>query len=287
MGVCLQVPVAAAASGEVRILTVSQPTLAARESLEALTQRYPSATSDIDPQRLAARQGSGVYVALGADALKGILEAGINGPVLALLTSSEAFRSIVSSTGVDRRRVAIGAIYAEASPAHQFALIRLIFQRRITVGVLLSENTGHVEPLIRAAARSTDLDVEIHRLERGDNPIRALSRLSSANVLLAVPDRSIFSPETVQALLEATYRRGQPVVGFSSALVRAGTLASVYATIDDIVAQAATLIEQLAMGQQPIPLYPAYWRVAVNDSVARSLNIPISVEARGFSSHPR
>lgn len=287
MGVCLQVPMAMATPADVRILTVGQPTLAARETLEALIQRYPMAISDIDAQKLLGKPGAGISLALGADALKGLLEAGANGPILALLTSSETFRAIVASSGVDRRRSAIGAIYAEASPAHQFSLIRLIFQRRITVGVLLSENTAYIEPMIRANARNTELDVEIHRLERGENPIRALSRLSSANVLLALPDKSIFSPETIQAILEATYRRGQPVVGFSSALVRAGTLASVYSTVDDVVAQAVALIEQLAIGQAPPLLYPAYWRVAVNESVARSLNIPIGDEARGFSNHAR
>ena len=102
-----------------------------------------------------------------------------------------------------------------------------------------------------------------------------------------VPDRAILTPENVQAFLEATYRRGQAVVGFSSALVRAGTLASVYSTVDEVVAQASMLVEQLANGQQPGAQYPIYWRVAVNESVARSMNIPIDDEARGFASPVR
>jgi hypothetical protein len=75
-------------------------------------------------------------------------------------------------------------------------------------------------------------------------------------VLLALPDRAIMSAENVQAFLEATYRRGMTVVGFSAALVRAGALASVYSTVEEVVAQASLLIEQLASGQQPVPQYP-------------------------------
>jgi hypothetical protein len=280
-------PIATAAPADVRVLVADQPTPAARETLAALVRRFPSAKSDTDARRLLGRSSPGVHVALGADALKALLEAGPDGPVLALLTSSESFRATVAAPGAERRRAPVSAIFAEASPVQQLTLIRMIFRRRVTVGVLLSENTAYIEPLIRSAARSADLDVEIQRMERGDNPIRALTRLSSANVLLAVPDRAIFSAENVQAFLEATYRRGQAVVGFSSALVRAGTLASVYSTVDEVVAQASMLIDQLANGQQPGAQYPIYWRVAVNESVARSMNIPVDNEARSFASPVR
>lgn len=284
---CLGAPAASAAPAALRVLMADLPTPAARETLAALIRRFPSTTTDTDARRLVARPGAAVHVALGADALKALLEAGSNSPLLALLSSSESFHATVAAASAERRRAPLGAVFAEAAPAQQMMLIRLIFRRQVRVGVLLTENTAHIEPLIRSAARSVDLDVDIQRMERGDNPIRALNRLAAANVLLAVPDRAIFSPENVQSLLEATYRRGLPVVGFSSALVRAGTLASVYSTVDEVVAQASMLIEELANGQQPGAQYPIYWRVAVNESVARSMNIPIDDEARGFASPVR
>jgi len=284
---CLGAATANAAPTEVRVLMSDQPTPAARETLAALIRRFPSITVDTEARRLLARLGTSVHVALGTDALKALLEAGSNSPLLALLAASESFREAMAATSAERRRAPLSAIYAEAAPAQQMMLIRMIFRRQVRVGVLLTENTAHIEPLIRSAARSVDLDVDIQRMERGDNPIRALNRLASTDVLLAVPDRAIFSPENVQSLLEATYRRGQAVVGFSSALVRAGTLASVYSTVDEVVAQASMLIEQLANGQQPGAQYPIYWRVAVNESVARSMNIPIENEARGFASPAR
>lgn len=221
---------------------------------------------------------------LGSEALKEMLQAGADGPVLSLLTSSEAFRDIVPPQSTEHRRVPVTALFAEASPAQQLTLVRKIFRRRITVGVLLSDYTASFEAQIRTAARAADLDLEVHRVSLAENPIRALTRLASANVLLALPDRAIMSAENVQAFLEATYRRGMTVVGFSAALVRAGALASVYSTVEEVVAQASLLIEQLAGGQQPVPQYPAYWRVAVNERVARSLDIPIDHEVRSLNS---
>lgn len=278
---------ARAAQPELRILAAAQPTQAAREALAGLLAKFPAATTDNDARRLSERSGAAVYVALGSDALQQMLEVGPDGPVLSLLTSSEAYHAIASAQSVEQRRLQVTALFAEASPAQQLALVRKIFRRRITVGVLLSEYTAPFETQIRTAARGADLDLEVHRVSLADNPIRALTRLASATVLLALPDRAIMSAENVQAFLEATYRRGMAVVGFSAALVRAGALASVYSTVEEVVAQASLLIEQLAGGQQPVPQYPAYWRVAVNERVARSLDIPIDHEARSLNSPVR
>jgi hypothetical protein len=287
LAICLAAPTSIAAPAELRVLMTDPPTPAARETLAALMGRFPAITVDKDARRLVARPGPSVHVALGAEALKALLEAGSSSPLLTLLSSNELVRATISAANAEHRRPPITAIFAEAAPAQQLMLIRMIFRRQVSVGVLLTENTAHIEPQIRSGARNVDLDVDILRMERGDNPIRAINRLASKDVLLAVPDRAIFSPENVQSLLEATYRRGQAVVGFSSALVRAGTLASVYSTVDEVVAQASMLIEQLANGQQPGSQYPIYWRVTVNENVARSMNIPVDNEARGLASPVR
>jgi hypothetical protein len=149
-------PTANAAPTELRVLVADQPTPAAREKLAALIKRFPSTTVDTDARRLVARPGAAVHVALGADALKALLEAATNSPLLALLSSSESFRATVAEASAERRRAPLSAIYAEAAPAQQMMLIRLIFRRPVRVGVLLTENTAHIEPLIRSAARSVD-----------------------------------------------------------------------------------------------------------------------------------
>lgn len=279
-------PVFAAAPFELRVV-VTQPTPATREVLAALARRHPNLASDADVRKLSARPGAAIYVTLGADALRVSLEAGVDGPLLSLFASNEAFRATLAELRADRRRFATTAVYAEPSPAQQLTLVRMLFRRRITVAVLLTQNTAHIEAAIRQAAQEADVDVEIQHADRNENFLRALNRLGSAQVLLAIPDRAIYSAESVRNVLEATYRRSQAVVGFSAALVRAGTLASVYSTVEEVVAQANVMIEQLSTGHLPVPQYPTYWRVAVNESVARSLNIPIDNEVRDLANSVR
>jgi hypothetical protein len=147
-----------------------KPTEAAREALSGLLAKFPAATADSDARRLAERSGAAVYVTLGSEALKEMLQAGADGPVLSLLTSSEAYRDIVSPQSTEHRRVPVTALFAEASPAQQMTLVRKIFRRRITVGVLLSEYTASLEAQIRTAARAADLDLEVHRVSPPRTP---------------------------------------------------------------------------------------------------------------------
>jgi putative tryptophan/tyrosine transport system substrate-binding protein len=276
---------AGAENFELRVIT-GEPSAATQQTLEALASRYPSLMSGASPRALA-RPGAAVYIALGPAALRAALEASIEGPLLALYVSNEAFREILSSVRADRRRFAVTAIYAEPSPVFQMRLIRAIYKRQISVGVLLTEKTAHIELPLRQAARMNDIELVVERVELNENPLRALAQSPAIGVWLAIPDRSLYTPESLRNILESTYRRGQAIIGFSAALVRAGTLASVYSTIEDNLMQAKDVIEQLGAGRAVLPQYPTSWRIIVNDNVARSLNIPIEEDVRSMGNSSR
>jgi putative ABC transport system substrate-binding protein len=70
-------------------------------------------------------------------------------------------------------------------------------------------------------------------------------------------------------------------------MVRAGVLASAYSDVSDIVAHLAELIDEFGdSGLLPAPQFPKYFRVQINDSVARSLNVVVDEPARAFSKKP-
>jgi ABC-type uncharacterized transport system substrate-binding protein len=72
-----------------------------------------------------------------------------------------------------------------------------------------------------------------------------------------------------------------PVIGFSQAYVRAGALAAVHSTANQIGRQAGEWIAELAHTdnwQLGTPRYPRYYSVAVNTQVAQSLNLNVRNE---------
>jgi hypothetical protein len=79
-----------------------------------------------------------VYLTLNASALEGTLAADPPSPLIAAFTSNEHYWSLSQAAGRRRKR-AMTAIFAEVSPLHQMQLIAGIYQRRMKVGVLLTE----------------------------------------------------------------------------------------------------------------------------------------------------
>ena len=275
---------ARSAGAELRVVT-SDNGASTRQILDGLAKRVPGFQSSADIRVLITRPGPAFYLAIGPSALSAALDAELGGaPLLALFVSNEAYTRL---TGQARRpKGPVSAIFAEADPQNQMAFIRSIYTRRITVGVLLTELTTNQEQHIRRAARANDLDVEIRVVGPTDNALRVLTSMASATVILAVPDRDLYTADSLRGLLESTYRRNQPVIGFSTPLVAAGTLGTVYSNIDDTLAQLPETILAMQGGRSLAPQYPAYWRISINDTVARSLNVVISNATRAMGEFP-
>ncbi|WP_152606564.1 hypothetical protein [Aquabacterium sp. NJ1] len=275
---------AMSANKELRIVTAADPS-AQRQMLQALRLRYPALLAESDPAVWDAHKNAGPVVTLGPAALRRALNADLRSPLISVLTSSQTYRRLAANLP----REAATAIYADASPSAQLQLIAALFERKVTVGVLLSDASAYLEKALRQAAQQYALEILIAKTDPNHDPVRALNGLAGAQVLLAVPDSMLYTPDTLRAVLESTYRRGMPVVGFSAATVAAGTLASAYPDVDDIVADLADLIEGLGTSGNdalPEPRFPHYWRVAVNENVARSLGIAITDKVRALGVHP-
>jgi ABC-type uncharacterized transport system substrate-binding protein len=269
-----------AAGMDLRILT-SASNDATAQIVTALTHRFPNAQASDDVHALTARGGPAIYLAIGPAALQAALGADLSGPLVSAFVSSEAYQRLTAAAAPLRGRPLTG-VFAEAAPSAQMQLIRRLYRRKVVVGVLLSPSTKHLKPLIERAAGDADLTAACVVVEPGTSPVRALASLTSASVLLAVPDPELYNAEVARAILESTYRRRQGVIGFSKAMVSAGTLGAAYASIEDVVAQLGDMVDALMAGRTVDAQYPQYWRVAINESVARSLDVIVDASARSL-----
>ncbi|AKJ27115.1 hypothetical protein [Caldimonas brevitalea] len=270
---------------ELRVLAIGD-TPAVREILAALQNRYPALTQSGDPKVLARRAGPAIYLAIGPAALQAGLEAELQ-PLVSLFTSSQTYQQVVAASTRPTRHQGVTAIYPEVSPQIQLEVIAALYRRPVSVGVLLSELTEPLAQGLQRAAGALGLDLLVRRAASRANVVRELGELGGAKVILAIPDGSLYTKENLALVLESTYRRGQPVVGFSAALVHAGTLASAYASVEDVVAHFDQLEPQLGAGPLPPPQYPLYWRVLINDHVAKSLGVVVPEGVRDMGRRPQ
>lgn len=256
--------------------------------VEGLQKKFPTASvlTDTDLSTNFFKKKTPITIAVGPFALRSVLAKNLDGVVISLFTSSQAYRAIVDSTPKPRA-LAVTAIYAEPSPFDQIQLISALYKKRVSVAVLISDKTAYLQPLLLRAATQQGITLSVEHVDADDKLNRVLNRLEYASVILAVPDNTIYKVENIRHILMTAYRCNQSVVGFSAAFVKAGALASTFSDMDDILAQVVELLDDYAAsGRLPEPQFPKYFSVVVNDNVARSLNVVIDDGVRKLSRKP-
>lgn len=272
------------AAGIEIVVGVDSP--AYREAAEVLRQEL-SARAEVgivDLTTLAAANGRNnaavVVVALGPPALEAALAAR-NAPVVALLTTRASFERAIADGARGRNGKRATAVYLDQPFARQLALVHLMLPGSARIGVLFSTESRHLLAALEAAAQQRKFSLATELVTAASGIYAALTRLlPETDALLALPDPSIFNANTLPNILLTTYRVQRPVFGFSPAYVKAGALAAVYSTPQQMARQAAEIALALSSGAPvPAPQYARAFEVSVNEAVARSLGIDFDDEA--------
>jgi putative tryptophan/tyrosine transport system substrate-binding protein len=259
---------------EIRVFSIDDD-LASKQILAALRSKYAEVFVTSDLAALAQRKSPGLCVTLGANALSTFLSRPSTCPLVSLFATKQDYERIASS--YPERTVT--AIFAETSIETQLRLIASLYGRRVAVVALVPEQPRVPSQSMRALTRELDIELQFERPNPQENLARALARIGSFDVLLHAAGNASIDSSNLRTILEATYRRSQGLIGFSPAVVQAGMLGATYASTDDILAHFGEIVDRYTTTQRlPEPQYPKYWRVAINESVARSFSLRIGAQ---------
>ena len=230
-------------------------------------------------ERQDKRASVAVVVTLGTRALSAVLAGEPATPVVSALVPRKAFDSAMAASRTPSRPVS--AVFLDQPYARQLNLIRLMLPTRSRVGVLAGPDWDSQLTMLANSAREQKITLVRETVSAPRDLHPALQRvLGESDSILALPDSSVFNASTLPNVLLTSYRKQQPVFGFSPAYVRAGALAAVFSTPQQNARQAAEMVQlALASGSLPQPQYPRAFWVNVNDTVARSLDIRVPAEA--------
>jgi putative ABC transport system substrate-binding protein len=186
--------------------------------------------------------------------------------------------------GAGRERVTGASLDIPADV--QFGYVRRLLPAARRIGVLFHSGVtaGVVEAARGAASRHGLTLVAKSVAERGDavGALRAL--MEEVDVVWAVADGDVFTPQATSALILASLRRRVPMIGLSIAHVRAGALAALFSDYDDVGEQTAALALRVLQGEAPrrLPVTtPRRVGLALNLRTAKHLRLtlPPDVEA--------
>jgi ABC-type uncharacterized transport system substrate-binding protein len=198
-------------------------------------------------------------------------------PVLHTLVPRAAYDQILLSKTVTGKN--ISAVFIDQPVARQLELIRLVAPQISRVGALISADAPTLGRALEQAAKPLGLQMDLESLKSPVELPSALKRVfARSEALLALPDTQVYNQSTLQGILLNAYRSGQPVFGFSVGQVKAGALAAVYSTPEQIGNHAGELLLKAGEGNKwtlPAAQHPRYFSIAVNREVTKSLDLAI------------
>lgn len=242
---------------------------------DALSSTNWKLSSAKDPSDTSAGR-SELIITAGSEAFRQTLAKGGSTPILATLLPRQSYERILTDSGKGRGRVS--AIYLDQPPARQAAFLRQLLPAQKRIGMLISNETRPQLGLYRQTFANAGLTVDSEDTDSDNTLLPATNGLlSRVNVLLAIPDSTIYKRENIKAILITSYRHQRPVVAFSAAFVNAGALAALFTTPSQIARQAADLI--VANGTNlPGPMAPSLFAVAINQNVVYALGLTVPDE---------
>jgi putative tryptophan/tyrosine transport system substrate-binding protein len=266
---------------DIRVV-VGEATNATKTVTEALAKKYPSAVVERDAPNVKFTP-SQLVVTVGSPAARSACKNASIAHLVVLFVTSIEYERILQTCDIK----SITAIFAETSPRAQLDLIREIFGSRSHIAVLTSDVTTRSHERLLAAIRSTTMTTHVEPIPDTKDVVRSIARLPLVDVLLVTTDSGVYTSDNIREILESTYRRSIPMVGFNPSSVNAGMLAASFANVDDVLNHFDEVLRTFAAtGRLTEASYPKYWRVAFNQSVARSLSVDIPSQAKLLGRSP-
>lgn len=217
-----------------------------------------------------------IVVTVGGEALRKALSRGDSPPIIATLLPRQSYEKIL---GEFRKPGRITAIYLDQPPARQASFLSHLLPGAKKTGMLFSVETRSVVGQYRLAFANAGLSLDSEDADTESALLPALNGvLGRTNVLVAIPDSTIYKRNNIKAILITAFRYQRPVIGYSPAFVNAGALAALHSTPAQIARQTADMI--IAHGTSlPAPSGPTQFAIAINSNVAQSLGLNIPDEA--------
>lgn len=256
------------------------PYLAVQEGFSAALGRPVSALS-------LAREGAPglaralaerpeLVLAVGLEAARAVSERAPGVPlVCALVPSPEA---------VGAPAAAVVPMFA--SPERQLRALRAAVPAVRRVGLFYPGGSppARNDPYARAA-RALGLEVEWAEVPRpADLPGVARQLAGRVDALLLTPDASLVTPQSFRFLVELSFERKLPLVGFSQVMVKAGALVASEPSYADMARGAAQVGRRLLAGA-PAGTPPAADALYLNARSAVLLGVTLPPEARAQAAH--
>lgn len=255
-------------------LLIAEPTGIYQEAANSLTQSLGHTGWKVTISILGHDpvNGSDLTVAIGTRALEAALAKPAR-PVLSLLVPLLTYERLAFG------HQQVSALYLDQPLTRQLQLLSVALPGLKRAGVPLGPSSQGLQVALQSAEKRSGIRVSTARVDTGPDLYAALTGLAEdSQAFVLLPDSVVAQRSTLQNFFLHTYRLKKPVLAYSAPLTQSGALLGLYATPTQLGEEAAGWIIEGWSGDGftlGASRYPKRFTIAINRTVARSLEIPL------------
>lgn len=214
-----------------------------------------------------------LIVTIGSKAAAAVNRLTTPAPIFNVFLPKTAYEQLAAQS--DRHHA---AIYLDQPVIRQFAVARALLPASQSIGMLVGSAREQDAAELRAKAAQFDYDLNLVTMAPEDDPAERIEQvIDHSDLVVAFYDHQVFRPGTAKWLLFLAFQAGRPIIGFSQALLKAGAVAAVFSTPEQIGQHAGERIRHWLSGHGALggPEPPRYFHIGVNGPVAEALGVPV------------
>lgn len=227
---------------------------------------------DNDDEQVNLQKNIDLAISIGSESAKRIISNNPNFPVLFTLIPRQTLSRLLS-TAPDKI-LNTYAIYLDQPASRLLKLPDILLGKSSRIGIVLdSPDNKLVRSMQRNVASGDRLILEY--ASEYSKPIDAMNQtLSKSDIYIAVYDSNILNSHTAKWLLYMAYKKNKPIIGYSDAYTRAGAVASVFSTPEQIGRQTGEVALEILTKRTHKHFYdPEYFTITVNERIQRLLRL--------------
>ncbi len=225
-----------------------------------------------------------VFVTIGTAAADRAYQYKLGVPIISVLITDSSFTALAIKHfgSVDRAFARqVSSICIDQPTSRSIRLAKLLLPRAKKAGVMLGPSSVERQEKLAESISAAGMAPEFVTVGAKDNPIAKIEPLMrNTDVFIPVPDSRLINIATAKWILQLSYRHKVPVIAFSRTYVKAGALAAIYSSPQNVALQAAEWIADTVMvtAKEGQAYPPKYYSMHFNYSVASSLDVAIENE---------
>ena len=173
-------------------------------------------------------------------------------------------------------------IYLDQPLSRQLKFLSLLLPNAKRLGVLTASFSENSLNRLKKISEKLGYSLKNKTINSPSDLSSQLNTLiNDIDVLFTLPDPQIHNIHSISNLLLTTYRYNIPVLGFSKSYANAGAIAAIYSSPEQIHQQISDLARTILISPESISTThfpPKYFSIAINKSVARSLELHLADE---------